>query len=113
MDQNKREIMKLTSAIQEATRCGYVRANEIAEQAYDAGVMAAPKASPKPKPPRADLLPALASVALAFLEDWSAGRLTSDELCETLATAAQSRGLMQKHPKQEKTDALKENAPAR
>jgi hypothetical protein len=33
-----------------------------------------------------------ACVTLVFLEDWQAGRLTSDEVCETLLAAAIARG---------------------
>ncbi len=40
--------------------------------------------------PRANL----ASVTLVFLEDWHNGRLSSDEVCETLFAAAITRGLI-------------------
>jgi hypothetical protein len=40
--------------------------------------------------PRANL----ACVTLVFLEDWQAGHLTADEVCETLLAAAITRGLL-------------------
>jgi len=112
MDKDKRRILALVNAIKQATGCGYVAACSLAEIVYEAGLAMA-KDEAKPKPADPNPMETFANVSSKFLEDWAQGRRTAEETCETLATAAQARGLLAKPQPQEKADGpeKKETSP--
>jgi hypothetical protein len=42
---------------------------------------------------KSDPLSTFANVTLVFLQDWRSGRITADDVCETLLTAAIARNI--------------------
>lgn len=51
---------------------------------------------PQPKDIPATPLESFACTATVFLQDWHAGRLTAQEVCETLWAAAEARHIVRR-----------------
>jgi hypothetical protein len=88
--ENDRLKAQWTLDIQKRLGCAFVAANQVAEQVVEAieqarvdGRLDRPSFSRE----------TFTNVVVLFLQDWQAGRVTADELCQTLLAAARARGI--------------------